>query len=334
MDDDSNNTAKWMEIISAFDKGSIHRKCSTNEDLVFAIALLVLTGKKISPFEFITRTLIMDSSHIQLKNQSKFKDIFFKTIYSGEMLLSFNMARPPHIFALTNSFEAFKHYLTNSYDIMPLDQFDENPLHYAIKKSKTKMALFLLNTLMENDGHNAIYQRNKQFQTPLHLAAIHNNCEVLKFYIKNYPRSLAVRTIAGLTPLHCSIVAKTVAASLLLAPIRDSHIYRDYEGHTPLMLAVQHDNFHMVNYYLAHHPTMLNATKYNDETAFHHACRLHRTEITKLLLKAHHNYPPKNANIKRFTPIMLSGFLPNRKVNDFSKMLLQHEEEYPGSILP
>ena len=95
MDDDSNNTAKWMEIISAFDKGSIHRKCSTNEDLVFAIALLVLTGKKISPFEFITRTLIMDSSHIQLKNQSKFKDIFFKTIYSGEMLLSFNMARPP-----------------------------------------------------------------------------------------------------------------------------------------------------------------------------------------------------------------------------------------------
>jgi ankyrin repeat protein len=159
---------------------------------------------------------------------------------------------------------------------MEIDEDGDTPLHISIIASDTNAALRCIYLYPES-----INMFNDENQTPLYLAV----CNRLPIVIQKLVDSGAdttMRNKKGKTPLHAACELGFVEeARLLMIGNLDSH---DYNGFTPLLLAVLEQNQELVKMLIDGGANINAISKKEGNNALHIACKSKNVQLVKLLL--------------------------------------------------
>lgn len=193
-------------------------------------------------------------------------------------------------------------------DLNVRDIFDNTPLHLAAEKGNVDIVTTLLAC-----PEIQIDATMPNGDTPLHVAALHNNHQVIKLLL-DQKLLLARNSIQvnqpnknGKTPLHCAVHNKAIESVKLLL----THDYidvnaKDVEKYTPLHEAVAlKDNEAIVNLLLAHGDIQINDQAANGLTALHFAALHGNVESIEALL-ACPNIQPNLFTTQGATPLELA----------------------------
>ncbi|XP_056617944.1 B-cell lymphoma 3 protein [Triplophysa dalaica] len=226
------------------------------------------------------------------------------------------------------------------------DEDGDTPLHIAVVKENGELVWWLIEIFRR--AHRDLDIFNNLRQTPLHLAvithqlnlvkalldagadpgaldrhgqtALHLCCEhgeancldvILRHYLHNPSPHLEIRNYEGLTPLHLAVQNRDKKlAKILLDRGAEINSGDNKSGRSPLMHAVENDCIDMVSL-LIESRCDVNAQSYSGNTALHSACGRGRIEIVRLLLKNGADSSLKNNH--NDTAIMVAN---NKKVSD------------------
>lgn len=226
------------------------------------------------------------------------------------------------------------------------DEDGDTPLHIAVVKENAKLVTWLIEIFRR--AHKDLDIFNNLRQTPLHLAviigqpslvkalldagadagaldrhgqtALHLCCEhgeaeclavILRHYAHNPSPHLEVRNYEGLTPLHLAVQNRDIKVTrILLDGGAEINAGDNKSGRSPLMHAVENDCIDMVKL-LIESRCDVNAQSYSGNTALHSACGRGRIEIVRVLLKNGADNSLKNNH--NDTAIMVAK---NKKVSD------------------
>ncbi|KAJ8289814.1 hypothetical protein GJAV_G00005620 [Gymnothorax javanicus] len=185
------------------------------------------------------------------------------------------------------------------------DEDGDTALHIAIAKGLEAVVHRLILTLVQAQKGLDIY--NNLRQTPLHLAVITNQ-------ILAHPSSqlyLEVHNYEGLTPLLLAVqnVNKTLV-TMLLNSRADINAVDMKSGRSPLIHAVENNSMEMVHF-LIENGSSVNAQSYSGNTALHSACGRGQVEMVRVLLRNGADSSLKNYH--NDTALMVAK---NKKVTD------------------
>ena len=209
----------------------------------------------------------------------------------------------PLMLAVKYNVPAISYLLQGGADKSVIDTNGDTVLHHAARLGQLK-AVELLYTRMED-----LQERNRRGERPLHLAASHNNKDVvvdlLKRGVDANPWSAPPRSKSGLMSFVPMTSREAIKCSYLTLPGTPLH-YACYAGcydsteallkhgawinaalqdaQTPLMLAVQAQNLRLISLLLTKGAKVNAATSKDCLTALHYACATGDFEITKLLV--------------------------------------------------
>ena len=147
---------------------------------------------------------------------------------------------PLHISVLAKKSEVSQLFLSHTVDFGTRDVEDYNLLHMAAWKGQWEVAQILL----QHEGVMKILvrMRNKNGQTPLHLAVQHADPMIAELLI-NFGADVDARDNYDMSPLHCALkFCETDATAQLLLSHGASFLTSDSNGRTPLHLASRHDH--------------------------------------------------------------------------------------------
>ncbi|XBI42879.1 hypothetical protein VPH35_107726 [Triticum aestivum] len=128
-------------------------------------------------------------------------------------------------------------------DVTPPDQIgltdssENNALHYAAQKNNARVVKLLLNRKVD-----LAYKRNRDLQSPLHMAAYYGSTKAMAELLLQCPDAAEMVDASGRNALHVAItIGKVDVLRCLLKLVRpeDTINHVDRDGNTPLHLAAK-----------------------------------------------------------------------------------------------
>uniref|UniRef100_A0ACD5U939 Uncharacterized protein n=1 Tax=Avena sativa TaxID=4498 RepID=A0ACD5U939_AVESA len=135
----------------------------------------------------------------------------------------------------TRVVEILLHATTPEDQIALTDSSENNALHYAAQKNNARVVKLLLNRKVDLG-----YKRNRDLQSPLHVAAYYGSTEAMAELLKQCPDVAEMVDSAGRNAFHVAVTSgKVDALRCLLRHVRPQEIVNrvDHAGNTPLHLA-------------------------------------------------------------------------------------------------
>ncbi|XP_051172785.1 putative ankyrin repeat protein RF_0381 [Leptopilina boulardi] len=172
--------------------------------------------------------------------------------------------------------------------------------------------------LLLQNGANVNVTRNSTENSPLHLAIIKNNIEILQLLLEKNVR-LNVVNKEKKTPLHIAIDQQNEEFVKLLLDKGADTEFKDKFNYTPLHMAIKNGNLKIIQH-LINHKADINSFREN-ETALHFAVKNNRSDIVKLLLK---NDVIKINSTSYYSLLFLAVSQCNHKI---LLLLLEHQNE-------
>ncbi|XP_026225881.1 B-cell lymphoma 3 protein homolog [Anabas testudineus] len=196
-------------------------------------------------------------------------------------------------------------YAHRSLDIY--NNLRQTPLHLAVITQQPKM----VDTLLRAGADPTALDRNGQ--TALHLCCEYNQPECLSVVLTQSPSPacLEIRNYEGFSPLHLAVLRDHMdLARMLLNAEADINAMDIKSGQSPLMHAVESNNADMVHF-LIENGCDVNSQSYSGNTALHSACGRGQVDTVRLLLKSGADSSLKNYH--NDTPVMVAK---NKKIAD------------------
>ncbi|XP_021447196.2 B-cell lymphoma 3 protein homolog [Oncorhynchus mykiss] len=183
----------------------------------------------------------------------------------------------------------------------------QTPLHLAVITHQAHM----VGALLRAGADPGALDRNGQ--TTVHLCCEHGQQACLSVVL-SHPSILTcleVRNYEGLTPLHLAVQGgHKELVRMLLDAGADINAMDIKSGHSPLIHAVENHNMDMVHF-LIENDCNVNGQSYSGNTALHSACGRGQVDTARLLLKNRADSSVKNYH--NDTPAMVAK---NKKVTD------------------
>ncbi|XP_055768718.1 B-cell lymphoma 3 protein homolog isoform X2 [Salvelinus fontinalis] len=183
----------------------------------------------------------------------------------------------------------------------------QTPLHLAVITHQAQ----LVGALLRAGADPRALDRNGQ--TTVHLCCEHGQQACLSVVL-SHPSILTcleVRNYEGLTPLHLAVQGgHKELVRMLLDAGADINAVDIKSGHSPLIHAVENHNMDMVHF-LIENDCNVNGQSYSGNTALHSACGRGQVDTARLLLKNRADSSVKNYH--NDTPAMVAK---NKKVTD------------------
>ncbi|XP_064802199.1 B-cell lymphoma 3 protein homolog isoform X2 [Oncorhynchus masou masou] len=183
----------------------------------------------------------------------------------------------------------------------------QTPLHLAVITHQAQ----LVGALLRAGADPGALDRNGQ--TTVHLCCEHGQQACLSVVL-SHPSILTcleVRNYEGLTPLHLAVQGgHKELVRMLLDAGADINAMDIKSGHSPLIHAVENHNMDMVHF-LIENDCNVNGQSYSGNTALHSACGRGQVDTARLLLKNRADSSVKNYH--NDTPAMVAK---NKKVTD------------------
>ncbi|XP_052003440.1 NF-kappa-B inhibitor cactus-like [Xyrauchen texanus] len=194
-------------------------------------------------------------------------------------------------------------------DLDIFNNLQQTPLHLAVITHQPGLVEALLNAGADPDA------LDRNGQTALHLCCEHGEVDCLSVILKHYAHDsshhLEIRNYEGLTPLHLAVQnGDKKLAKMLLDSGAEFNAGDNKSGRSPLIHAVENNSNDMVNF-LIESGCNVNAQSYSGNTALHSACGRGQIEIVRILLKNGADSSVKNNH--NDTAIMVAK---NKKVSD------------------
>ncbi|XP_018587758.2 B-cell lymphoma 3 protein homolog [Scleropages formosus] len=183
----------------------------------------------------------------------------------------------------------------------------QTPLHLAVITHQANLVQALLNA----GADPGTLDRNGQ--TAAHLCCEHGlrSCLALILKYSECQSCLKVRNYEGLTPLHLAVQkGDKELVRLLLDSGADIDAVDFKSGRSPLIHAVENNNMEMISM-LIESGVNVNAQSYSGNTALHSACGRGQVEAVRVLLRNGADSSLKNYH--NDTPLMVAK---NKKVTD------------------
>ncbi|XP_016142825.1 B-cell lymphoma 3 protein homolog isoform X2 [Sinocyclocheilus grahami] len=226
------------------------------------------------------------------------------------------------------------------------DEDGDTPLHIAVVKENYQLVSWLIeiyrrahkdldifNNLRQTPLHLAVITHqpilvkalldagadpgalDRYGQTALHLCCEHREVDCLSVILRHYPQNpsphLEIRNYEGLTPLHLAVQnGDKKLAKILLKNGSEINAGDNKSGRSPLVHAVE-NNFTDMVIFLIESGCDVNTQSYSGNTALHSACGRGHIEIVRVLLKNGADSSLKNNH--NDTAIMVAK---NKKVSD------------------
>ncbi|XP_013420922.1 uncharacterized protein LOC106181164 isoform X2 [Lingula anatina] len=164
------------------------------------------------------------------------------------------------------------------------DEDGDLPLHIAVVQEEAEAVEKLIQLMKMSNVSVDVY--NKLRQTPLHLAVITQQWQLVVKLLQ-HGATTALPNRHGQNAFH--LAAKRPPNDCLKILLRQSDIQseinaRDYEGHTPVHVAVTHNNFEAVELLLAHGADVDAMDGKSGKTALFHAAENNQYQMVKKLL--------------------------------------------------
>uniref|UniRef100_A0A3Q4HSQ2 BCL3 transcription coactivator n=1 Tax=Neolamprologus brichardi TaxID=32507 RepID=A0A3Q4HSQ2_NEOBR len=194
-------------------------------------------------------------------------------------------------------------------DVDIYNNLRQTPLHLAVITKQANM----VEALLKAGADPAALDRNGQ--TALHLCCEYDQRDCLSVVL-SMPSSatcLEIRNFDGLSPLHLAVLqGRKDLARMLLDAGADINAMDIKSGQSPLMHAVESNNADMVHFLIEVMNLCgcdVNSQSYSGNTALHSACGRGQVETVRLLLKSGADSSLKNYH--NDTPVMVAK---NKKV--------------------
>ncbi|KAG7469244.1 hypothetical protein MATL_G00126830 [Megalops atlanticus] len=183
----------------------------------------------------------------------------------------------------------------------------QTPLHLAVITNQAP----LVQALLQAGSDPGALDRNGQ--TAAHLCCEHGLGACLQLVLSHHSPSacLEVRNYEGLTPLHLAVQnGNKELVRLLLDSGANIDAVDIKSGRSPLIHAVENNNMEMINF-LIENGCNVNAQSYSGNTALHSACGRGQVEAVRILLRNGADSSLKNYH--NDTALMVAK---NKKVTD------------------
>uniref|UniRef100_A0A8D0HMM1 BCL3 transcription coactivator n=1 Tax=Sphenodon punctatus TaxID=8508 RepID=A0A8D0HMM1_SPHPU len=214
-------------------------------------------------------------------------------------------------------------FLQGRHDLDTFNNLRQTPLHLAVITAQPVLVKLLLvhgSSPMVLDRHG---------QTALHLACEHGSPQCLRELLdgSSTPLELEARNYEGLTPLHVAVSTSNHATVLsLLEHGADIDAVDIKSGRSPLLHTVENNNLAMVEL-LLQRGASVNAQSYGGNTALHAASGRGLLEAVRLLVRSGADGALKNYH--NDTPLMVAK---NKRVIDILRGKASRVPPPPDSI--
>ncbi|XP_054855776.1 B-cell lymphoma 3 protein isoform X2 [Eublepharis macularius] len=185
-------------------------------------------------------------------------------------------------------------------DLDAFNNLRQTPLHLAVITAQPA----LVKLLLSHGASPMVLDRNGQ--TALHLACEHGSLQCLQEMLEGHPSplDLEARNFEGFTPLHVAVAASNHDMILtLLEHGADVDAVDIKSGRSPLLHAVENNNLEMVEL-LLQHGANVNAQSYGGNTALHAASGRGFLDVLRLLVRNGADSSLKNYH--NDTPLMVA----------------------------
>ncbi|WP_168456244.1 ankyrin repeat domain-containing protein [Wolbachia endosymbiont of Ctenocephalides felis wCfeJ] len=199
-----------------------------------------------------------------------------------------------HKFTKEGDAARVKSLLEHAADFNVVDNENRNPLHYAVMHGQKKIAKLLVNELTVNS-------KDKNRFTPLHLAALQDDTELIGFLIAKGAKINEKDAKEGYTPLHiASLYGSKKSVQALVDGGADLEC-KDDNLHTPLFLTTYQCTTHYesraeIIEYLIKRGANIEAKDAENNTTLFLAAYNNKMQIVKLIVKKQQ----AKANFKEF----------------------------------
>lgn len=156
-----------------------------------------------------------------------------------------------------------------------------NALHLTARDGNVRLFRFLLLTTTTNDLLNV---KTKNGRTVLHIAALHNNHEIVDEILKINPDSVNQRDNCGNTALHEAVLAGNIELCKLLIERGGGIDLKNLVDYDLLHLAASVASVEMIRFLICQLHCNVNVIARNGLTPLHCAARNQRKEACKLLI--------------------------------------------------
>ena len=197
-------------------------------------------------------------------------------------------------------------------DIHAKNKDGDTPLHLAAQKGYLGIVKLILK--LTADTHT----KNNKGQAPLHMAAVKGHLQVVKLLLDKKAKDIYNKDKEGHTALHCAVQGGTTELVKLLIEKGANINTKDKEGCTPLYLAAQGGHIGIVKL-LLEKGANINAKDDDDCTPLIIAAQEGHTAIVKLLLE--HGVDVNAKDNDGYTPLSIAAREGHTAI---VKLLLEH----------